>query len=193
MKSLKPRKVPQQSRSQTTQKQILEAAARLWNKGPGVSVTTNHIARTTGISIGTLYKYYPNKDSILSDLAKQMMEDDLRLISQFPTANDPLTRKSLERIVDAVIERHKVQIHLRSFVYQNLGRLKLLEDATNTRKKIVGQLANGRPVNPMKMWIAMNAVNGILHASTQMPESMQNWNYTKSLASLVIENLFEER
>jgi hypothetical protein len=60
--------------------EILEAAARLLNRQPLEEVSTNHIAQKTGISIGTLYKYYPNKDSILADLSLMYMQKDAELV-----------------------------------------------------------------------------------------------------------------
>jgi hypothetical protein len=54
-KTVKPRKTPQQARSRQTREDILEATAHLLNRKPFDEVSTNHIAKKTGISIGTLY------------------------------------------------------------------------------------------------------------------------------------------
>jgi AcrR family transcriptional regulator len=53
-KTIKPRKTPQQARSKQTREDILEATAHLLNRKPFGEVSTNHIAKKTGISIGTL-------------------------------------------------------------------------------------------------------------------------------------------
>ena len=45
-------------------------------------MSTNHIAKKTGISIGTLYKYYPNKDAILADLSLVFMQKDAELFGR---------------------------------------------------------------------------------------------------------------
>ena len=77
-KTIKPRNTPQQARSKQTREDILEATAHLLNRKPFDEVSTNHIAKKTGISIGTLYKYYPNKDAILADLSLEFMQQDVR-------------------------------------------------------------------------------------------------------------------
>lgn len=52
------------------------------NRKPFGEVSTNHIAKKTGISIGTLYKYYPNKDAILADLSLMFMQQDTELFGR---------------------------------------------------------------------------------------------------------------
>jgi AcrR family transcriptional regulator len=81
-KSIKPRKTPQQARSKQTREEILQANAHLSNRRPLEEVSTNHIARKTGISVGTLYKYYPNKDAVLADLSLMYMQKDAELLGR---------------------------------------------------------------------------------------------------------------
>ena len=81
-RTIKPRKTPQQARSRQTREDILEATAHLLNRKPLDEVSTNHIAKKTGISIGTLYKYYPNKDAILADLSLEFMQQDAELFGR---------------------------------------------------------------------------------------------------------------
>src|ERR1700733_14270462 len=104
---LKPRKIPQQSRSQKTREEILEAAARLLNRHPLEEVSTNHIAQKTGISIGTLYKYYPNKDSILADLSLMYMQQDAELVGAiFDKHQANQLSELLDELVDALMSAH---------------------------------------------------------------------------------------
>lgn len=63
------RKIPRQDRSRFTIEAILDATAQLLEIDSANSVTTNHIARHAGISIGTLYQYFPNKTAVLFALA----------------------------------------------------------------------------------------------------------------------------
>ena len=66
---------PQQGRAVYKVGLILEAAMRLLDKGGLAQLTTNAVARTAGVSIGTLYQYFPNKAAILDALADQEMAD----------------------------------------------------------------------------------------------------------------------
>lgn len=63
--ALRPRKLPSQERSRATVAVILEAAARVFASHGYAGATTNRIAAKAGVSIGTLYEYFPNKDALL--------------------------------------------------------------------------------------------------------------------------------
>lgn len=65
-----PRKTARQARSRATQAAILEAAARILESGGIAALTTNEIARRAGVSIGSLYQYFPNKEAILTALIR---------------------------------------------------------------------------------------------------------------------------
>ena len=62
---LKARRAPGQARSQETVGVILEASARILESGGIRGFNTNAIAAKAGVSIGSLYQYFPNKDSIV--------------------------------------------------------------------------------------------------------------------------------
>ena len=63
-----PRKTPVQARSSATVDAILEAAARILETEGFEGYTTNAIARLAGVSIGSLYQYFPNKDAVTAAL-----------------------------------------------------------------------------------------------------------------------------
>lgn len=65
-----PRKRPVQARSKDTVEFVIEAAARVFRR-EGFAATTNRIAREAGVSIGTLYEYFPNKQALLAALAER--------------------------------------------------------------------------------------------------------------------------
>ncbi|MFE7276348.1 TetR/AcrR family transcriptional regulator [Streptomyces sp. NPDC057623] len=66
-----PRKRPRQQRSRETYDAILEAAAQLFERDGYARTTTNHIAERAGVSIGSLYQYFPNKDALLYALGER--------------------------------------------------------------------------------------------------------------------------
>lgn len=69
--SLKPRKLPQQSRAQQTVATILEAAALVLETKGADGLNTNLVAQRAGVSVGTLYQYFPNKDALIVALSKR--------------------------------------------------------------------------------------------------------------------------
>src|ERR1700742_4445004 len=66
-------RVPRQERSRHKVQLILEASIRLLEKGGLAALNTNAIAAAAGVSIGTLYQFFPNKDAILDSLADREM------------------------------------------------------------------------------------------------------------------------
>ena len=68
------RKIPAQQRSRASVEAVLEAAAQLLEGAGERGFNTNAVAERAGVSIGTLYRYFPDKRSILTALARREME-----------------------------------------------------------------------------------------------------------------------
>jgi AcrR family transcriptional regulator len=124
---------------------ILEAAARLFDRG---SATTNGIARLAGVSIGSLYEYFPNKDAILESLVDHHVEEavrDLRReLASLPPATTPLA-VGVRRLVDRMVELHADRPGLhRVLVARVMGmpavRRRLLEVERRMRDELVAWL-----------------------------------------------------
>jgi len=69
--ALKPRKYPAQPRSADTVATILEAAARILERHGSAGYNTNAVAVLAGVSIGSLYQYFPNKDALVAALVER--------------------------------------------------------------------------------------------------------------------------
>lgn len=75
-----PRKKPLQSRSRATVHAVLAAAAHILEERGLAAFNTNAVAERAGVSIGSLYQYFPSKDAILVALMEQsltMFSEDL--------------------------------------------------------------------------------------------------------------------
>src|SRR5271165_6445837 len=85
-----PRRVPVQGRSHHTVQRVVDAASSLLEQIPLEDVTTTRIAAEAGLSIGALYRFFPDKQTIIDAIA-------VRHVEQF--------RASLEDTVMSTIER----------------------------------------------------------------------------------------
>lgn len=68
---LDPRKRPRQARSVATFEAILEAAARILESLGFAGFNTNAVAELAGVSIGSLYQYFPSKDALIVELIRR--------------------------------------------------------------------------------------------------------------------------
>jgi AcrR family transcriptional regulator len=66
-----PRKRPRQRRSEATVDAILEAAARILESDGLDALTTNAVADRAGVSVGSLYQYFPGKTALLAELIRR--------------------------------------------------------------------------------------------------------------------------
>ena len=192
-KTIKPRRTPQQARSRQTREDILEATAHLLNRKPLDEVSTNHIAKKTGISIGTLYKYYPNKDAILADLSLEFMQQDAELFGRiFESSSRSRQAKGalVDNLVEALMTVHREYAQVRGVIYQNLERLKLLGPAQIATRKIQAKGTASVPeLDPTLTWVAISAINAAVHSMSQLPGELQQWDFVRVLVRNILGNL----
>jgi AcrR family transcriptional regulator len=104
---LAPRRRPRQARAQETTRAILDAAARVFSAHGYAAGTTNRIAEAAGVSIGSLYEYFPNKDAILVALMERHIvegEAEMRaLVARTPVGS---LRVQVRTFVQAMIALH---------------------------------------------------------------------------------------
>jgi AcrR family transcriptional regulator len=74
MSIFEPRKLPRQSRSKVTVQAILDACAETLERDGYQALTTHAVALRAGVSVGTLYQYFPNRDAVAGALAARAME-----------------------------------------------------------------------------------------------------------------------
>jgi AcrR family transcriptional regulator len=107
---LRPRKRPAQRRSQDTVDAILDAAAQVFAERGHARGTTNRIAARAGVSIGSLYEYFPNKDAILVALAERHLE---RMLGEVASRLEEAQERAgslgalLRRFVGAMLDAHE--------------------------------------------------------------------------------------
>jgi AcrR family transcriptional regulator len=78
----RPRKQPRQRRSRETVNAILRAAAQVFSARGYAATTTNHIAARAGVSIGSLYEYYPSKDALLLALLEEHLAEGEAILNE---------------------------------------------------------------------------------------------------------------
>lgn len=132
-----PRKLPRQDRSKVTVEAILTAAAHILTEDGYDNASTNRIAERAGVSIGSLYQYFPNKESIITALRECHVNEMMALVeSTFnKSANHPID-VALHKLVKACIAAHAINPTLHQVLNEQVPRL----NHSSGEAKIITQL-----------------------------------------------------
>jgi AcrR family transcriptional regulator len=99
---IRPRREATQARAHDTIGVILEATDRVLAKVGLEAATTRDIAVVAGVSIGTLYRYFPSKDALFLALIKRRWEDETRALGDVITGLAE-QRASLRRTIEEIV------------------------------------------------------------------------------------------
>lgn len=171
-------RVPQQDRSRHKVRLILEAATRILEKDGMDRLTTNATASLAGVSIGTLYQYFPDKEAILDTLADQEFEGMAgRVRASMQDASHQSTQDRVTAMVRAVAasygRRHQahrlVMAHSLSRGNDRLAPLLAELRALLARERATGAIRT--PIDPVDAFVLTHAFTGVLRAmlSAQAP------------------------
>lgn len=100
--SLEPRRKPRQQRAIERERLILRTAAELLDRVGVESLNTVLIAEEVGISVGSLYQYFPNKHAILYTLGKRWLDEAKQRLDEMDSW--PLAELGIETFVDRQID-----------------------------------------------------------------------------------------
>lgn len=75
-------KIPVQKRSRETVASIVESCSRLLVQEPYHAITTDKIAEMAGVSIGSLYQFFANKEAIVAAVIDNLLQQDLQFIRE---------------------------------------------------------------------------------------------------------------
>lgn len=98
--NLAPRKTPVQDRSNATVLAIFEATIQVLLKVGYAKLTTTLVSERAGVSVGTLYQYFPHKDALLTAVIVRYIE---AIGAQVREACQRLHGRSLQEMVDALV------------------------------------------------------------------------------------------
>lgn len=145
-----PRKRPRQERSRATVEAILEAAARVFEEEGLSGATTNRIAERAGVSIGTLYQYFPSKESLAVALVEDHIREGLRRLRRWlaQAQGRPLS-ETLDFLVDGMLALHAHRPRLLHVFFEETPLSErvhaLFQEAEEEAVTLVGGLLQSHP------------------------------------------------
>lgn len=101
------RKEPRQARSRATVDAIVQAGARILSDEGWAGFTTNRVAELAGVSIGSLYQYFPDKLSLVDAIRHRHLDDSMAVMRRV-RADGVLPAEFAAQLVRAVVAAHSV-------------------------------------------------------------------------------------
>lgn len=169
-----PRKLALQERSKMTVEAILDATARVLVREGYARTSTNRIATVAGVSIGSLYQYFPNKESLVAALVARHNRKILSLLEntmQECTSED--LNSTMRELVRAMIAVYRVDPELHRILMEEVPRIGKLAEVEAIRKDMLHlvryyleQCKDNIEVQDLDMaaFICATAVEALTHA-----------------------------
>lgn len=164
--ALKPRKKPIQTRSTVTVDAIVEATVRILRQDGWAACTTTRIAALAGVSVGSLYQYFPNRNAIAVEIIRQRTRTYLAAVLAADLAGAASPGEAIDRAIAAfVIEKRNgldVSLALRDALPEVQGRQTIIEEARRSVPALQAKLAAAGAgiAEPMRLAVALAAVEG---------------------------------
>jgi AcrR family transcriptional regulator len=171
---LNPRKSAVQGRAKETVKSIVQAAAHILEKTGLDKINTNQIAKKAGVSIGSLYQYFPTKESIFFKLIEVKLDQYYRefeeeVFNKDYDSKEDFLDDTVEKICEIFEKQKKLRLVLFYFIPRGLTP-KIQRMENKFQKALVIKLQSFDPsiehhqVN-IKAYVVIHAIIGIIHST----------------------------
>lgn len=116
------RRKPRQERARVTVEAILEATAQLLVADGMAQLSTNKIAKRAGVSVGTLYQYFPDKETIVEELGKRTLDHQFELFTddlQEVVVRDEDLEDQVRGLITSLLDRKRIDPDLSQVLLQS--------------------------------------------------------------------------
>ena len=126
---IKPRKLASQERSRATVDALIEATARILVKEGFDKASTNRIAEVAGVSVGSLYQYFPGKEALVAAVAERHRQEIMQTVrvELAEVWAQPL-EKAMRKLVAVAVKAHRVDPRLHRVLAEQIPRVGKLEN-----------------------------------------------------------------
>lgn len=174
-----PRRIPRQARSRALVEAILQATARVLAERGYAGTNTNLVAERAGVSVGSVYQYFPNKDSLVTALHERhaaQMQEAIEQVLAASRAQD--LRESLAAIVHALLAAHRVEPELHRVLEQEFPFFDAPREQSPADRGIfqhVRQLLERhraqlrQPDLDLATWMVLQTMESLVHAAVIPP------------------------
>jgi AcrR family transcriptional regulator len=195
MKSIDPyRRKPRQARAAATVEAIFEATARILHTRGGAGLNTNAIAELAGVSIGTLYQYFPDKSAILIALARQESEKASRAaLASVEGKSEEAAKDPARTVVRILLRAFGGRQRMRKILIETLIGNGLSDELANPVEAVaraimeqseMGRDGRARTMTPLRVFVMTRAVIGTIRAAVM---EQSQWLNTQAFEDELVE------
>lgn len=174
---------------------MLDATARLLESSGFAQLTTNHVAQLAGVSIGSLYEYFPDKETLVAELTRRTIREILAevgdgLQSAIALGGEPGLRRGIGILFDAVERRRALVRELWQLPYlATLDEVKQLPKVTiELTRELSPVFTNKRVLRNLEAssWLLTVMVgNAVVHGAAARPRSLSRKDVEDTLARML--------
>jgi len=192
-----PRKKPRQERSRATVDAILEAAAHILVAHGFEATTTRQVAEKAGVSIGSLYQYFPSKEALITALVERQVQRVLEVCTEALQARGPRPPKEVVREVAlGLMKAYAVNPRLHQVLISEglrlgmLDRMQVFESRIETvvRGFLLHSVSTLRPRRvELSTFVITRAIRGVIWAAAiERPELFEDPELADELGELML-------
>lgn len=193
----RPRKVPKQDRSKVTVETILEATARVLAREGYERATTNRIAEVSGYGVGSLYDYFPNKESLVAALIERHAEEMVAAVeSNLRVSADSPLSETMRAWVESGVRAHSQNPGLQNVLVEQVSRVgdpgRIGEFEKRIARLVKSYLeCHAEEIGPQDLalasFVVAQAVLSLTHkAVVERPESLEDGRLVDEITTLVL-------
>ena len=124
----KPRKDASQERSRATVDALIEATARILVREGFDKASTNRIAEVAGVSVGSLYQYFPSKEALVTAVIERHQQEILQTVrKELAEVMTQPVGSAVRKLIAVAIEAHRVNPRLHRVLAEQIPRVGKLE------------------------------------------------------------------
>jgi AcrR family transcriptional regulator len=192
-----PRKNASQERSRATVDTLLAATARVLVKEGYDHASTNKIALAAGVSIGSLYQYFPTKEALVAAVIERHIGEMMDIVraSLIRVAPLPL-REAARELVRVMIEAHRIEPRLHRVLVEQIPRVGNMEQIERVDEEAITLVrayleAHRDEVGvddlDMAAFLAVSSVEAMTHVAVlRRPELLDDPRFVDEVTALVV-------
>ncbi len=197
-----PRRSPRQERAHATVEALLTATAQILVKEGYARASTNRIAKRAGVSIGSLYQYFPNKDALVNELLEQLVDQQFgRLATTLAQSlnQDASLEQTISMVLRAMVHSQQMDLTLTRILFEQIPRTGQFELARLWHSRATDTLAIAletrrhqlRPQNlQLTAYILVQTYTGVFNTAVlSRPDLLQDDSLLEEMEDMLLRYL----